>query len=412
MEADVNIIQESVDEKETRSFYIFMLFLIIINNGITNLYTSLWGDILFISLSFYVTYKNKVGFYDKFVKYFSIIYLLITLHYYTDFGFVMLSSFKFYLKILAIYYLLKHYKLRFLKGFHDVVYILGLISLPLYLIQLVNYDLIYNIMSLINIAPAQHTNLGWVHIGFFTIDPTGMSRNSGFMWEPGAFGAFLSIALIINVIINDFRFNKKMFVLFIIILTTISTTAYIVMFLIALSVVIKPRIKYLVLSIPVLIISVFLFISLPFLKDKIIFTFYNQENYMSFIEGQDVKNGKSIGRYAGAMIELNNFAERPVFGWGFQQEYKQQGLNDDFGNPNGLSVLLGKFGIVGISFFFASTFLTLKKLSLNRYIPVGFFIIILILISMSNPLETNLFFLMFPLYYYSSTKPAPVDEPD
>jgi hypothetical protein len=412
MDSEENVIQlpigAEVEEKGSHSFYILMLFLVILNNGITNLYTTIWGDVIFVTISFYIAYKNKIGFYDGFIKYFTIAYALITLYYFYDFGFVMLSSVKFYLKILSIYYLLKHYKLRFLTGFHDVVYILGIISLPLFLLQLINYDLLYNFMKLINIAPPEATATGWVHFVIFTIDPSGMQRNSGFMWEPGAFGAFIAIALIINVIINDFRFNKKLFVFFFVAITTLSTTVYLVMFLIILTLVIKTSIKYLLLMIPIIIVSVILFLTLPFLGEKILITFYNQENYMGFIENQDIKDGKSIGRYAGAMIELNNFVERPILGWGFQQEYKQQGLVD-FSNPNGLSVLLGKFGVVGFLFFFISAFLSFKNLSFDKNIQPVLFILILIIISISNPLETNLFFLMFPLYYYSIKEPL-VDE--
>ena len=47
-----------------------------------------------------------------------------------------------------------------------------------------------------------------------------INRNSGFAWEPGAFGGFLIISLFIYLIKNSFKIRKKFWVLLIAAITT------------------------------------------------------------------------------------------------------------------------------------------------------------------------------------------------
>ena len=74
---------------------------------------------------------------------------------------------------------------------------------------------------------------------FFLVNSWGQYRNSGFMWEPAAFGAVLAWAMLINLFIYRFKINSHLIILLIASLTTFSIGAYIYLSILAFVYIIK-----------------------------------------------------------------------------------------------------------------------------------------------------------------------------
>ncbi|MDP9048896.1 MAG: hypothetical protein M3N14_12225, partial [Bacteroidota bacterium] len=125
------------------------------------------------------------------------------------------------LKDKAIHYLTK------------VIIHLAIISVPLYILQLISGDLVYSIGTTINLPP-HFVNQQYTNFLVFTYVKQHAIRNSGFSWEPGAFGFFLNTALLMHFLDNNFTFDKKAKWVVVAIITTISTTSYIALLVIAL----------------------------------------------------------------------------------------------------------------------------------------------------------------------------------
>lgn len=137
------------------------------------------------------------------------------------------------IRILTACFIASYFKYDLIIKFENLVFILAYISIPLYILQLINphiYDVFTPLSKMImegrqyymtDIGITMHQYLivfvmnGWAHI-----------RNSGFMWEPAAFGAMLSWALLFSLYLNSFRLHRKMILYAIVIISTFSLGTY------------------------------------------------------------------------------------------------------------------------------------------------------------------------------------------
>ena len=130
------------------------------------------------------------------------------------------------------YLVLKIIGVSFFKRIENIVYFLTLFSLPIFFYQLYNPDFFFGLGPLLN----QYTILeqqmegGW-YIGIYMFSGWAFERNSGFMWEPGAFAFMLILAIFFRLSYNNYKFDKRIIVYIVAILTTFSTMGYIVTFL-------------------------------------------------------------------------------------------------------------------------------------------------------------------------------------
>jgi len=305
----------------------------------------------------------------------------------------VLTSFLFcaLLKEKAIYYLIK------------VVFHLTVISIPLFCFQLVAGDLIYGFGKLINL-PHAHFN-GYVNFLIFTYIQQHPFQNSGFSWEPGAFGFFLNLTLLLNFLTNDFTFDKKAKWFVVAIITTLSTTTYIGFMFILLLYFRARGVAYLRLLFFIVPILLVFAAVIPFLSDKIVFT-YDKDM-------QDMKNIQTLSDYyiqRGQEMPLNRFASLlyliKLFGiqliWGVSNIYeKTVPILKNINISNGIFAFFAQFGLIGLGFLVQRCYIFFKKFTENVELSVYCVLVILIFGFSECIFVTSLVLCFLFLYYYA-----------
>jgi len=306
------------------------------------------------------------------------------------------------LKEKAIYYLNK------------VIIDLAILSIPLYCLQLISGDLVYAFGKLINL-PYPHFD-GYVNFLVFTYVKVHTFRNSGFSWEPGAFGFFLIMALLMNFFLNNFTFDKKTKWLTLAVITTLSTTTY-VAFVFVLLLYLRAKgvriMNILVFVIPLLIV---LASSVPFLFGKIADTYYRDMS--------DMKNIETLSKTymeMGQVMPLNRFASllflSQTFGlkliWGISNSYQDSiPILGNISISNGIFAFCAQFGMVGLGFLMYRSFLLFQKYTRKTELSIYCLLIVLILGFGECIYLTSLMLAFFFLYHYADPKPISSEQAD
>ncbi|MDF4201857.1 hypothetical protein PXD56_02750 [Maribacter sp. SA7] len=282
------------------------------------------------------------------------------------------------LKEKALYYLVK------------VISHLAIVSLVFYSLQLVqNGAIVKAIGTAFESITVDDQSFRYTNFIFFTFDDIHYYRNSGFCWEPGAFGSFLTLALLFNFLINDFKLNKEAFIITLAILTTVSTTAYLGVFLLFF-------LRYRVLNkgskMAIIVFAIVFAIAIPnvpFLGEKIV-EIYDQDI-------RDLKELEQLSSYyedVQRQIPLNRFASviflYEQFDWklflGVSNQYDEFYINEYNVNiSNGIMDFITKFGAVGL-FVLLYRYGKLCKVYLRKMEYVAYAILILIILSFGEPI--------------------------
>ncbi|MGZ3755662.1 MAG: hypothetical protein ACXVJE_10610, partial [Mucilaginibacter sp.] len=152
---------------------------------------------------------------------------------------------------------------------------LTIFSFFFFSLQLIGLDeYIYKYSTALNLT-SDNTIPGYTNFIFFTFTKGFHDySNSGFVWEPGSFGCFLIIALMLNLFLNKFVFEKKSYIMIVGILTTFSTTDYLALLIVLfLAYRVKvPKINW--WTVLLLLVSAAIIIIVPILGEKISDTYY------------------------------------------------------------------------------------------------------------------------------------------
>ncbi len=297
--------------------------------------------------------------------------------------------------------------------FVNVVFLLSAISLFFYAVQLAGGgNILFQIgKAFIITAPAtEDLSSTFSNFLIFSYDQVHVYRNSGFVWEPGAFGCFIIIAMFFNFLRNDFSYDRITIVLIIALITTLSTTSYLALgILIFLSYRARGG-KWNLGLITVCIAMVMAFIFLPFLGDKITDTYYEDVQTLEDVEivqneleyytdyGGEVK----LNRFASAIFLYRHFEKQLVFGVSnayIKLDSKIYGVGlDRFNTSNGLMDFISKFGLLGLIFVFVRIYqFCYLKLKSNEF--SSYFILVFLILNFGEPilmLPVTLMFLFFP----------------
>jgi hypothetical protein len=169
-------------------------------NTVTISNTTLTLTMLF-TVFIFVKRKLKV---DSFFLIFSAVYFLMYIIHVLKFGYIDLREVREFIKVIYAYAFIKVVGDRFFQIYVDTIYVLALISLPLYALQLFDYNTMKSVVGIIehNISFLDYRDGWYENIFVFTLNDNGMYRNSGFAWEPKGFGTFLTLAFFIQLILN------------------------------------------------------------------------------------------------------------------------------------------------------------------------------------------------------------------
>jgi len=299
------------------------------------------------------------------------------------------------LKEKAVYYVTK------------VMIDLAILSLPLYCLQLISGDLVYSIGKAINL-PYPHFD-GYVNMLVFTYVKVHAIRNSGFSWEPGAFGFFLIMSLMLHWLTNNFKYDTRAKLVTIAIITTLSTTTYIA-FAILLLLYFRARgVRFatlLVFIVPFLCVAA---TSLPFLFDKIVDT-YNKDmldiKNINTLSKTYIEMGRvmPLNRFGSMLFLVDSFGSRLFLG--VSNLYKQTvPVLHNISISNGIFAFCSQFGAVGLAYLFYRSY-QFFRIYINPELTIYCLLTMLILgfgecIYLSSLLLAFLF-----LYHYARPEPA------
>ncbi|MCO5948035.1 hypothetical protein [Mucilaginibacter flavidus] len=279
---------------------------------------------------------------------------------------------------------------------------LAILSLPLYCLQLISGDLVYNIGKAINL-PYAHFN-GYVNMFVFTYVKNHAIRNSGFSWEPGAFGFMLIMMLMLHWLNNNFKYDTRAKLVTIAIITTLSTTTYIAF---AIMILIYCRAKGVRITTLLIFIAPFLcvaVVSLPFLFDKILDT-YNKDmldiKNIHTLSATYIEMGRvmPLNRFGSMLFLIDTFGNKLFFG--VSNSYKETvQLLHNISISNGIFAFCAQFGVVGLGCLFYRAYKFFRKY-ITAELAIYCLIVILVLgfgecIYLSSLLLAFLF-----LYHYA-----------
>lgn len=353
-----------------------------------------------------IFFNFYLGVTAKFVRSFFFVFLFILLiifsYWYINKDAEFYTWFGFGIRILFAFVIVNINKSKFIFNFFKVVQYLSVICLFGYLFQLLIPNILINVGNILNIGLFE----GDKKIAtFFVFNFSNLHslRNSGCMWEPGAYGALLIIGLLFSYNPpSSIYFNNRMRIpLVISILTTFSTTTYLALFLLFFyifftnTINVYKKIFNLIIFLPFIL---FLFIETEFLSTKISSQYNNIQSELFFSEHHD-KN--RVSRFTSMVMDYPVFIKRPFLGYGLDLKtinanilYRQ--YDENIARTYGGFTMLLYFGIIGFLFYFGYLLFNFKILSSSTNYSI-FSIIIILMILYSNPLPFSP--ILFSLFF-------------
>lgn len=222
------------------------------------------------------------------------------------------------IRFLTAYFFLKYVIANFFSFYDKTMYVLALISVPFWLIQLFDFSFFHDYLDFINLTVDGDPRERWSFL-IYTAYPSwvteGILRNSGFTSEPSYFGFMLSFWICLRLMRNNIKIDRKMWIMIIIGLSTLSTTYLISLIIIFTFVVFnQQKLTYKILNILGVIVFLFSFHTSSFGIKKISMIIDDVKtkelaDYDFLIEGQNVS------RIPNFIVAKNNFLRWP-FGYG------------------------------------------------------------------------------------------------
>lgn len=246
---------------------------------------------------------------------------------------------------------------------------------------------------------------------------SGIIRNAGCSWEPGRFAIMVTLAIFCNLCQNGIKFrnNKNIWWLLIALITTQSTTGYLIaLVLYTIFMVKKFNFKYVSLFILVMMPIIYSLMRLDFMAEKIDDRFkinevnerfLESEAYYSRHEGLD--RHIALDRFQSIYFEWKNFLNDPILGYSrdFRKSLFAQSFISDYGLTGGLVSILSQYGIfLGLFIYyllFHSSFCISRQFKYNKKYVLA---ICLILSSISYPIFGIPIFTTFWFYGFSKNK--------
>lgn len=226
--------------------------------------------------------------------------------------------------------------------------------------------------------------------------PNIMQRNCGAFWEPGMYAVFLNLALLINLYVNNTKILSVKNLSFITAtITTFSTTGYIVLFIIIISIFLlrESKVKAL-LGLPILILFVYISYTyvwkLEFMSNKINTNIEASADSRSSRFGAILFHFEKLKQFPIGGVSIKHYEDEKRI---FRNNFDRQS------SPNGLSLVFFVFGIpIGILYYIflykgISRWLEFNYIS-SKLIHFLFFLIFTLL-AFSQDVTCRLFYLMF-----------------
>lgn len=404
-----NIFPISIKKATTLSkstlFVVFTLFILIIA-GACPLVTNDYFHILIFCVSLFIFIKkgNKI---DNFTTILIASWIIINCFaYYVNYGidYSILTFGGVTIKILYPYFVVKIIGSKFFEYLLNYLDYLIKISLIFYFLDIIfpfiseNYSTYLNFMS----HEEQKQAGGWyifvyMHSGWGYMEKYNILRNSGFMWEPGAYSVLLILALILNFANNKFNWDSKSYVYVIALLTTFSTSGYMALAIIFLSFIIfknKEKKLIYIFIIPLLFFGIIKLTEIDFIGGKLR-DYYDSRDVHYTHESSGVERVNRIGIFVYTLEHTLNW---PFGNGSFDSLYLKNKYGYIFNGPNVFADLMHKWGIIGLFFYIIYLIKFFQRKYHDSKLIGTTFAIALGITFFSNPMVIQL--LVYSIFYY------------
>lgn len=378
----------SYKAKPTKTQYIIVFLFLCVSGNPVIIYGSEWSSIIMLVAMLVINIAHKTTLFSKDVCLWMGGFITLMVMQYLILPHVSIPAninflFKLYLAFLVVVFLQYSFRYAYLR----VIYCLALISLLFFSIQIV--------LGPIGVDFDRYKTL----FVYNTISTgSGLIRNSGMFWEPGAFQGFIMIVPLLY--LNNLKYlwnnyRKECVILTITLFTTQSTTGYIAFAVLLSYALITSELPFATKTIMLLFIALIIIMSFSyfsFLGDKI------STEYEATVKLKE--NELTWSRMGSFYLDYQNIIKNPIIGNGFLMEMRYGPLGKYLkGISNGFTGSINMFGIVAMICYYACVFKKLLNYSLLQ--KIIFLVIIIILLNgeyyLSYPLFWALLFIDYSL---------------
>ncbi len=291
---------------------------------------------------------NKGIVYYRFFAFFAFIFLFQKL----VLGFVSVPSvIAFLARITLGYIIIRYVGHNFKYAFFQIIFAVSLVSLFGYVWNALGMDIpaVY-VME----RTAEWSDNSARNIILFNQHSEGQ-RNSGMFWEPGAFACYICLAFLFYLgnIRTLIKFHKwKVLIILVALITTYSTTGYIVLFLLGIATIyLEYKRKYGPFVLPILLtfglLAYGIYENTDFLKEKM--------NQQATAASQRDKGEFAPDRMSALLFDLHYIGKHPFIGNGFHVSTRfadHPALQKEvLGHGNGFSDFLASMGVLSLLFY-------------------------------------------------------------
>jgi hypothetical protein len=401
--------QSLIDISKNKFDYLFMFYnLVFIVGSFKQLDSDEALIVNFFIVLFLTLFKGKITFkgLPVILSLFTLIIFLPTFFWGFSGGNIYVG---FYLRILTAFLMILYFRVKFFIIFENIMFIMALISLPFFFIQIVNIEF-FNIFKEFSESVLSDARLKGAHgqlsahryLIIFLVNSWAENRNSGFAWEPAGFGGLLIWASLFNLSIYKMKLNPKLIVLFFTAITTFSLGTYSTLAVLVLYYFFNLKVIRGINILAATAVFLLFIFSFAFFSGMNLFMKSKSEVYIKSVGNEKYRMKESGNRLQGALNGMTLLIESPV-GYGLDPE----GETGFFLSANGFFNILYKYGFIGGILMVLLIFNIHKFLKLTFYNQTKgkyFFLLILILTFNGNPFYHQPFFLAFLLSGYLLNK--------
>ncbi|MDM5264388.1 hypothetical protein PF327_09290 [Sulfurovum sp. XTW-4] len=251
--------------------------------------------------------------FDVRFLFFFILIIGITLLQALEFQFFSLvTNFGLLIMVLSAYLIVKILDDKFILYYINILYYIAIVSLvffiPFTLFPSIASFFTHSITPLFDRLHSPHDSFIFYNITY----KEGYLKNSGPFWEPGAYTGYLIIAYVFNFFRESVKMTKKNIVFLLTIFTTISTTAYMTIF-IFLFLIYYEKFKNIVfkasMTTVVILIGIYAYNSFDFLGEKI-------ERQIKFAQTMGIQKSNDTQRFLSILRDMEDLKGHELIGRG------------------------------------------------------------------------------------------------
>ena len=387
---------------------IILILIIILMSGASflNEQDAVLIAIFFFLATLMIIQKKKL---DNFMVGICLLWLVINISsfLYNNTSFPFNTFIGYIIRLMIPYFALKLIGSSFWEKLEKIIFKLAIITLPIFTLNIIFPDFFHSLKPIFEPLTSEvfyqkETQSNYWYSFFYTHIGRGDIRNSGFMWEPGAFAMVMVLMIIYNWSAKGFYFSRKIFIYSLLILTTLSTAGYLSLTILFSAFFLKTRKLHISVFAGILITLFFLYSnSLDFIGPKID-SFLN-DTQKNIIYEQGYGDRYEANRISYFLINFSKSLNLPT-GYGVVEDVESFFAVQKVVGVNGLGDILLMWGWVGLFFVVVSIYRFCLKIGYSRISTGGkiLFSFAILIVFFSNPIERNpiLFLIIFTPYIF------------